>query len=209
MGKRRASSRRWFAKQSRDPYVRQRASQGYRSRSAYKLKEILARDRLVEAGDTVLDLGASPGGWSQTVQQIVGTRGLVIAVDRIPMAALAGVRIIQGDCCEKATIEKIQACLDERRPRLVLSDAAPNITGIRARDEANFLSLFESVYATARRFLVRDGAFIAKVFQYPGTDARVGDLKHSFAQVARRKPESSRAESREFYVVAKGFRIQR
>tara|TARA_Y100000590_G_C15468760_1_gene919335 strand:+ start:181 stop:804 length:624 start_codon:yes stop_codon:yes gene_type:complete len=204
---RRSTTRQWFRKQSSDPYVKQRDQNGYRSRAAFKLQEILRRDRLIHEGSYVLDLGASPGGWSQLAAAMVGPRGKVIATDVLPMEPVNGVHFVLGDCRESSTLDKIAAQFGERQVNLVMSDIAPNITGIRDVDEANCLRLAEVVREISKRVLVAGGAMLIKVFQFPGTDSYIADLKKSYASIHRRKPGSSRKDSREFYVVAKGFGI--
>jgi len=207
MASRRSTTRKWLRKQSSDPYVKQRDRDGYRSRAAFKLQEILRRDRLIRNGSYVLDLGASPGGWSQVAAAMVGPRGKVVAADLLPMEPVNGVNFVLGDCREPDTLDKIAAQLGERRANLVMSDIAPNITGIRDVDEANCLGLAEVVREISKRMLVGGGAMLIKLFQFPGTDSYIADLKKSYTSINRRKPESSRSDSRELYVVAKGFDI--
>ncbi|MBI2800545.1 MAG: RlmE family RNA methyltransferase [Gammaproteobacteria bacterium] len=204
---RRASSNRWYATQSRDPFVKRREAAGYRSRAAFKLKELIERDRLCRPGQVVLDLGASPGGWSQVVGPLVGPAGLVVAVDILPMPPIAHVNFICGDALDDSTEVAIKHLLGERLADLVLSDMAPNLSGIRASDEARSLALAEQALSVARNFLRLRGTLLMKLFQYAGTDAFVRTLSLHFERVARRKPEASRRQSNEFYVVATGFRL--
>ena len=205
MAKRRSVTKQWVHRQNTDPYVKQRDAAGYRSRAAFKLKEILTRDRLIRHGASVVDMGASPGGWSQIAAAAVGHTGTVISVDVLPMDALEGVRFIQGDCRDATVLADITAALGGRGADLVISDVAPNITGIRDRDEANFLELAATVSEFAATVLKPGGALVMKLFQYPGTDGYITDLKPMFTTINRRKPDSSRQASREFYVVGKGF----
>lgn len=207
MAKRRSSTKNWVRKQASDPFVKQRDAQGYRSRAAFKLKEILARDRLIRRGDSVLDMGASPGGWTQVAIAAVGPAGRVVAVDILPMEPVPGTSFIEGDCRDADTLHKIRTEFGDQPVDLVISDIAPNITGIRDADEANVLALAEVVRATGLELLAPGGAMLMKLFQFPGTDPFVRDLKNSFSSIARRKPDSSRSTSREIYVVAKGFSI--
>jgi 23S rRNA (uridine2552-2'-O)-methyltransferase len=207
MPRRRSTTRQWVRKQASDPYVKQRDAAGYRSRSAFKLKEILARDRIIDRGDHILDLGASPGGWTQVAVAAVGAQGRVVGVDLLAMEPVGGARFIEGDCRDAETHEKIRSQLGDRALDLVISDMAPNITGIRDVDEANFLELAEMVRELSTELLAPGGSMLIKLFQFPGTDCYVADLKQSFSSIVRRKPESSRRSSREFYVVAKGFGI--
>jgi 23S rRNA (uridine2552-2'-O)-methyltransferase len=207
MASRRSTTKQWVRKQAADPYVKQRIAEGYRSRAAYKLKEILGRDRLIRNGGYILDLGASPGGWSQVAAAAVGSSGKVVAVDILPMEPVSGVHFIEGDCRDADTIRKIRAQFGDRPADLVISDIAPNITGIRDLDEANFLELAEVISDISTQLLVANGAMLIKLFQFPGTEGYIADLKKSYSSIARRKPEASRRSSREIYVVAKGFGI--
>ncbi|HJP34808.1 MAG: RlmE family RNA methyltransferase [Gammaproteobacteria bacterium] len=204
---RRSSTRQWVRKQASDPYVKQRDAAGFRSRSAFKLKEILKRDRLITKGCSVLDLGASPGGWTQVALEAVGPRGMVVGVDLLPMDPVAGAHFIEGDCRETDMFRKIRSRFGERGVDLVISDIAPNITGIRDVDEANVLEIAGVVRELSTQLLVPQGSMLIKLFQFPGTDSYIADLKDRFSSIVRRKPESSRRTSREFYVVAKGFGI--
>jgi 23S rRNA (uridine2552-2'-O)-methyltransferase len=207
MGTRRSTTKNWVKRQAVDPYVKKRDAAGYRSRAAFKLKEILERDRLINKGGYVVDLGASPGGWSQVAVAAVGARGKVVAVDILPMETVPGAHFIEADCREPETLHKIAAFFGDRRADLVISDIAPNITGIRDVDEANFLELAEFVQDISVQMLNPGGAMLIKLFQFPGTDAYIANLNFFFASIARRKPDASRRASREFYVVAKGFKI--
>ncbi|TDJ69636.1 MAG: RlmE family RNA methyltransferase [Proteobacteria bacterium] len=207
MARRRSTTKQWVTRQAADPYVKQRNADGYRSRSAFKLKEILARDRILHEGDFVLDLGASPGGWTQVAIAGVGVKGRVVGVDLLAMEPVNGTRFIEGDCRDPDTRNKIRAAFGGRGANLVISDMAPNITGIRALDEANILALADTVNELASEFLIRGGSMLIKLFQYPGTDSYIADLNELYCSIARRKPASSRRTSREFYVVATGFGI--
>jgi 23S rRNA (uridine2552-2'-O)-methyltransferase len=204
---RRSTTQKWLRRQSSDPYVKQRLASGYRSRAAFKLKEILKRDRLLHAAGSVLDLGASPGGWTQVAVEAAGVKGKVLAVDILPMESVDGSHFIEGDCRESDTLHKIVRFFDDQRIDLVISDMAPNITGIRDVDEANFLELANIVQEIASRVLMPGGSMLIKLFHFPGTDDFVGGLRNTYSSIARRKPDSSRRTSREFYVVAKGFKI--
>ncbi|MBM4226646.1 MAG: RlmE family RNA methyltransferase [Gammaproteobacteria bacterium] len=204
---RRSSSNRWYQKQSSDPFVKRREQAGLRSRAAFKLEELLARDRLLKSGQVVLDLGATPGGWSQVVAPMVGPQGLVVAVDILPMEPLSGVTFIRGDATEAQVEEEIRAALAGRAVDLVISDMAPNLTGIRAVDEARSVLLAEQVLHLAQNFLRDGGTMIIKLFQHNDTEVFVREARQHFAAVARRKPAASRSQSREFYLVAAGFRL--
>ncbi|MEN9726885.1 MAG: hypothetical protein RL434_1251 [Pseudomonadota bacterium] len=204
---RRSSSNRWYRTQSTDPFVRRREQAGLRSRAAFKLEELLARDRLLKQGQVVLDLGATPGGWSQVVAPMVGPQGLVVAVDILPMEPLPGVTFIRGDATEAQVEEEIRAALGERAVDLVISDMAPNLTGIRAVDEARSVLLAEQVLHLAQNFLRDGGTMVIKLFQHNDTEVFVREARQHFAAIARRKPAASRSQSREFYLVATGFRL--
>lgn len=203
----RGSSNRWLQQQSNDPYVKRRIEDGLRSRAVFKLDELLAKDQLITRGNVVLDLGAAPGGWAERAAKLVGPRGKVIAVDLLDMEPVKDVHFIKGDVCDPVVLKQLIDLTSENAVHLVLSDMAPNITGIRDADEANFLDITDAVLEVASAVLRPGGAMILKMFQFPGTDAVVGDLKKQFSHVARRKPPASRKQSKEFYVVAKGYRL--
>ena len=202
----RADSSRWYQKQVSDPFVKAREKQGLRSRAAFKLTELIDRDRLLRPGAVVLDLGATPGGWSQIVGAAVGAKGLVVAVDILPMTHLAGVKFLLGDCREPETMAQIAELLEGRQADLVLSDMAPNLTGIRDTDEARSVELAEVALETAQQFLKPGGSMLIKMFQHADSDRFVVALRKHFERINRRKPAASRQASRDFYVVAAGFR---
>jgi len=200
------SSHRWLQEHVNDPYVKQAQKDGYRSRASYKLLELNERDRLIRPGMLVLDLGSAPGGWSQVAGRLVGDKGRVLATDILPMDAIRNVDFIQGDFTEEAVFNQILASLDGARPDLIISDIAPNISGIDSADQAASMYLVELALDMARRVLKLKGNFVAKVFQGVGSEAYLKELRRSFEKVAIRKPDASRRRSREVYVVAKGFR---
>lgn len=203
----RGSSRRWVQQQANDPYVKRRVEDGLRSRAAFKLEELLAKDKLVKPGATIVDLGAAPGGWAEMATKLVGARGKVIAVDLLEMQAIADVHFIQGDVCDPLVIGEIIDLAGEQAVDLVLSDMAPNITGIRDADEANFLDIADAVLEVTSGVLRPGGSLILKMFQFPGTEAFIGTLKKRFTKIARRKPPASRKQSKEFYVVGIGYKL--
>lgn len=203
---RKGTSSRWYQRQVSDPFVKAREQQGLRSRAAFKLTELIERDRLLRPGGVVLDLGASPGGWSQVAAPAVGPRGLVVAVDLLPMTPLPGVQFILGDCREATVIEAVATSLGDRAVDLVLSDMAPNLSGIRSADEARSLELMEVAFDACQRFLKPGGTLLVKAFQHEDTERFLRAQRNVFEKMARRKPAASRRESREFYVVASGFR---
>ncbi len=198
-----SSSNRWLERQSADKYVKQREQHGYRSRAAFKLMEINRREKLLRSDTRVLDLGAAPGGWTQVAAAIAAARGTVVAVDVLKMEPVEGAIVLEGDCRDASMMEKVASAFQNQPIDLVMSDMAPNITGIAIRDEAaaTELALMAIDFGTA--FLRPGGAFIIKLFQFAETDAVVDEIRRHFADVSRRKPDASRARSREFYVVAK------
>ena len=204
---RRSSSSRWYRTQSTDPFVQKREQAGLRSRAAFKLQEILDRDRLLRPGQVVLDLGAAPGGWSQVVAPRLGPQGRLVAVDILPMDPIAGVVFIRGDATEDAVVEQIREALEGRAVDLVISDMAPNLTGIRPVDEARSVVLAEQVLHIAKNFLRHGGTMVMKLFQHNDTEVFIREARRSFATLSRRKPAASRNQSREFYVVASGFQL--
>ena len=200
------SSARWLREHFTDEYVRRAQVEGYRSRAAYKLLEIHDRDRLLRPGMTVVDLGAAPGGWSQVATKLVGGQGRVIAMDLLPMEPLAGVEFIQGDFRETEVLERLLAALADRPIDLVLSDMAPNASGIKAVDQPRGLYLAELALDFAGRRLRPGGDFLVKAFQGEGFDAFLKSLRAAFVTVAPRKPRASRARSAEQYLLARNYR---
>ncbi|NKN31619.1 23S rRNA (uridine(2552)-2'-O)-methyltransferase RlmE [Marichromatium bheemlicum] len=199
------SSRRWLDRHVGDPFVKQAQQDGYRSRAAYKLLELQERDRLLAPGMRVVDLGAAPGSWSQVAARLVGTQGRVVALDLLPIDPLPGVEILQGDFREQAVLKQLERVLEEAPLDVVLSDMAPNITGTAVVDQARVMYLVELALELARVRLKPGGALAVKVFQGAGFDDYLRALRQSFSRVVTRKPKSSRSESREVYLVAKGF----
>ena len=203
---RRGSSSRWLQRQQSDPFVKQRNQHGYRSRAAYKLHELAHKDQLIRPGAAVLDLGASPGGWTQVAVEMAGPRGLIIAVDLLEMEAIVGATFIRGDCRDATVRAQVVAAVGGKLD-LVMSDMAPNITGLKDVDEAGMVELAEITLELAAELLRPGGGLLIKLFQFADTELLVKRMKSCFAQVSRRKPEASRAQSREFYVVAKQYGI--
>lgn len=200
------SSSRWLQEHVNDPYVKQAQKEGYRSRSSYKLLELNERDRLIRPGMRVLDLGSAPGGWSQVAAALVGSKGRVLATDILPMDPLKNVDFIQGDFREDSVLEAILGHLDGAQVDLIISDIAPNISGISSADQAASIYLLELALDMARRVLKPGGNFVAKLFQGAGSDDYLKELRGAFEKVAIRKPDASRPRSREVYVVARGFK---
>lgn len=189
-----------------DVWVQRAKAEGYRSRAAFKLMQLQERDRLLRPGMTVVDLGATPGGWSQVASKIVGPAGRVIAVDLLELEPLPGVRFIRGDFGEDSTLRQVEALLEGRAVDLVLSDMAPNMSGIGDVDQIRAIGLAELALDFACRALKPDGAFVVKVFHGAGFDDLVRAAKRSFKRVVVRKPEASRGRSSENYLLAQGLR---
>jgi len=200
------SSARWLREHFSDEYVRRAQQEGYRSRAVYKLLEIHDKDRLLRPGLTVVDLGAAPGGWSQLAVRLAARQGAVIALDILPIEPLTGVECIEGDFRETAVLDRLLAALNGRPVDLVMSDMAPNTSGIKAVDQPRGMYLAELALDFARRCLRPGGDFLVKVFQGEGYDAFLKDLRAAFATVAPRKPKASRARSAEQYLLARNYR---
>jgi len=196
------SSVRWLARQSSDPYVRKAQAQGFSSRAAFKLEEIQSRDHLIRPGMTVVDLGAAPGGWTQVAAGLVGSKGKVIALDLLPIEAPVGVHTIQGDFREPEIYAELLQILKGRSVDLVLSDMAPNWTGITSVDQPHAMALAELAEEFSMQVLATDGSFLVKVFQGEGLDLFRAQLKLHFSELKTRKPPASRSESREIYLLA-------
>jgi 23S rRNA (uridine2552-2'-O)-methyltransferase len=193
------SSKQWLRRHVTDSYVRKARAQGYRSRAAYKLLEIDARENLLRPGMTVLDLGAAPGGWSQVAAAKVKPGGRVVAIDLLPIAPISGVTVLQGDFREKMPLEGEKA-------DVVLSDVSPNLSGIGNVDQARALELSGAAIDLCRKALKPDGVFLTKAFQGEAFEELVASLKRSFAKVKVVKPPASRGESSETYVLARNLR---
>lgn len=199
------SSNRWLARQDKDPYVKQAKAAGYRARAAFKLIELDEKDRLLRPGLKVVDLGAAPGSWAQVAADKVGDSGRVIALDILPMDALPGVDILEGDFREQDVLEELEARVGEKVD-LVLSDMAPNLSGIVASDQARSMHLAELALDFARQWLAPNGRFVVKLFQGEGFDEFLRDARATFKTVRVRKPDSSRRESREVFLVGDGLK---
>jgi 23S rRNA (uridine2552-2'-O)-methyltransferase len=200
------TSRSWMQRHVADPFVRRARAEGYRSRAAFKLLEIAARDRLFAAGQVVVDLGAAPGGWSQVVAEHTGPGGRVVAIDLLDMAPLPGVTFVRGDFTAETVRRELERVLGGRPVDLVLSDLSPNLSGVAATDSARSIALAEDAVEFAAAHLRRDGALLVKTFQGAGFPALLRLVRERFAQVASRKPEASRARSSEMYLLARGPR---
>ena len=196
------SSARWLREHFQDPYVRQAQAEGLRSRAAFKLTELIERDRLLRPGMTVVDLGAAPGGWTQVVREALGDRGRVIALDVLPMQGIAGVDVLQGDFRDATVLARLEALLAGSPVDLVLSDMAPNMSGVALVDQARAMELAELALEFSRRWLRPGGSLLVKLFKGVGFDEFVRNLRRDFERVSMRKPKASRARSREVYALA-------
>jgi 23S rRNA (uridine2552-2'-O)-methyltransferase len=201
--KRTKTSKAWMMEHVTDPYVQLAKQEGYRSRASYKLLEIIERDHLLKPGMRVVDLGATPGGWSQVVAQKLAGQGKVIALDLLEMVPLAGVTFIQGDFREDAVLAELVKALDGRPVDLVISDMAPNLSGVGLVDQARAMHLAELALEFALQHLKPGGSFLVKVFQGDGFDEYIRTLREHFKQVATRKPKASRGRTNETFLLAK------
>lgn len=201
--KNKTSSRRWLKEHFSDPYVKKAQQEGLRSRAAYKLQELQKRDRLFKSGMTVIDLGAAPGGWSELVVKWVGSKGKVIALDILPMEPIEGVEFIQADFSENAQLEMLLQKLENKKVDWVISDMAPNMSGIDSVDQPRSMALAEVALDFSLRVLGTHGGFLTKVFQGEGFDAFLVEVRKHFNKVVIRKPDASRGRSREVYILAK------
>lgn len=206
MAARSKSSQRWLKEHFADPFVKKAQAEGMRSRAAYKLEELIERGRLLKPGMVVVDLGAAPGGWSQVLRRTLGARGRVLAIDILDMPAIAGVEFVHGDFRDQEALSKLEELLNEQPVDLVLSDMAPNMTGVDTVDQARAMHLSELARDFAQDHLKPGGNFLIKLFQGEGFDAYVLDLRRRYAKLAIRKPAASRRRSNEVYALATGKR---
>jgi 23S rRNA (uridine2552-2'-O)-methyltransferase len=201
------SSKSWLKEHFDDEYVRRSQQDGYRSRAVYKLIEIDKKDHLVKPGMTVIDLGAAPGGWSEYCVKKLGKNGTMVALDILPMEPIDGVAIVEGDFREDAVFEQLMAIMGNDKADLVISDMAPNISGMGSVDMPRAYYLCELALDLARQVLKPGGALLVKLFQGEGFEDYSKELKSSFSKVVMRKPKASRARSREIYALATGFKV--
>ena len=213
--KRSKSSRKWLDEHFNDDFVQRAQKEKYRSRAAYKLLEIQEKDKILKPGSVILDLGAAPGGWSQVAADIVcaeskGVKGVVIATDILPMEPIPEVTFIEGDFTEQACLDAIMAAVNTVKNAsqisLVMSDMAPNMSGIKGADQARAMYLAELAFELAQNVLCVKGDFLVKVFQGEGFDNFLKNLRLHFEKVVSRKPKASRARSREIYLLARGYK---
>ena len=200
------TSRAWMREHINDPYVQKAKAEGYRSRAAYKLMEMDKKDRLLVPGQLLVDLGASPGSWSQVAVAKIGSKGRVLALDLLPMEPMPGVQFIQGDFREQEVLDALRTALGGRKADLVISDLAPNISGIPMSDQARSIYLCELALDFARQCLKPGGSLLVKVFQGAGFAEFLAAMRKAFVKVGSRKPEASRGRSSEMYLLGKGFK---
>jgi 23S rRNA (uridine2552-2'-O)-methyltransferase len=205
MAKRRGT-RNWMAEHVRDPYVRKAQVDGYRSRATYKLLELDDKHRLLRSGMTVVDLGAAPGGWSQLAASRVGASGMVVALDRLAMDPVEGVQVLEADFEEESGLAALLEALPDGRADLVMSDMAPNLSGVRGADQARASALAELALDLTEQVLRPGGALVVKLFHGEGFDAWVAAARKRFRRVAVRKPDASRSRAREVYAVCEDYR---
>jgi len=198
------TSKQWMREHVNDPFVQLAQKEGYRSRAAYKLLEIDAKDHLLKPGAVVVDLGATPGGWSQVAAGKVGRNGKVIALDLLPLDPLAGVDFIQGDFRDDNVLKQLEDLLQNRLVGLVISDMAPNISGVSSADQARAMHLAELAMEFALEHLEPEGCFLVKVFQGVGFEDYFKLMRENFARVVSRKPKASRDRSSELYLLGIG-----
>lgn len=198
------TSKQWMREHVNDPFVQLAQKEGYRSRAAYKLLEIDTKDRLLKPGTVVVDLGATPGGWSQVAAARVGRGGKVIALDLLPLDPLAGVDFIQGDFREEAVLKRLEEFLQGKPVGLVISDMAPNMSGVASADQARAMHLAELAMEFALEHLKQEGSFLVKVFQGAGFEEFIKLMRSRFVRVVTRKPKASRDRSSEVYLLGSG-----
>ena len=204
--KRTRTSNAWLREHVNDPYVQRAKAEGYRSRASFKLMQIDDRDRLIRPGEVVVDLGATPGGWSQVVAKRQKGNGRVIALDLLEMDPMHGVDFIQGDFREESVLKTLETMLAGAKVGLVLSDMAPNISGVVVSDQARVMHLAELGLDFSRAWLKPDGAFLVKVFQGYGYEDFVKEMRKVFLVVSTRKPDASRDRSPEVYLLGRGLK---
>ena len=203
------NSRDWVQRHLSDPYVKRAQAEGFRSRSVYKLTEIDAKEKLVKPGMTVVDLGSAPGGWSQWVVKEVGSKGKLVAIDLLDMEPITGVHFIKADFSDDAGLNAVIAAIggEAAKVDLVISDMAPNLTGVVITDQARLFALGELAMEFAVKFLKPNGVFLVKVFQGEGFEPYVKTLRSHFKRVAAKKPDASRGESRETFLMARELKL--
>ena len=204
-----AKNRNWFDKHLNDMYVLKSKTEGYRSRASYKLLEILQGKNLIQRNDVVVDLGSAPGGWSQVARKFVGSKGRVLALDILDMSSIPGVDFICGDFNDEEVYRKLAFQVEDEEVNVVISDIAPNISGIAAIDLPKHFGLVELAFEFCRQYLCEGGSFIVKLFQGEGFDEFVRESRKCFVNVKLVKPKASRRTSREVYMVGTGFKFEK
>ena len=204
-----AKNRNWFDKHLNDMYVLKSKTDGYRSRASYKLLEILQGKNLIQRNDVVVDLGSAPGGWSQVARKFVGSKGRVLALDILDMSSIPGVDFICGDFNDEEVYRKLVCQVENEKVNVVISDIAPNISGIAAIDLPKHFGLVELAFEFCRQYLCEGGSFIVKLFQGEGFDEFVRESRKCFVNVKMVKPKASRTMSREVYMVGTGFKFEK
>ena len=200
------SSSRWLQEHFSDPFVKRAQAEGWRSRAVFKLDELIEREKLLKPGMCVVDLGAAPGGWSQMVRERLGDSGRIVALDILPMQGIGGVDFILGDFREASVLQQLEDVLGGMRVDLVLSDMAPNMSGVGAVDQDRSMVLAELAADFASNHLKAGGSFLTKLFQGQGFDEYIRRLRSQYAQVSIRKPKASRSRSNEVYAMASAKR---
>jgi 23S rRNA (uridine2552-2'-O)-methyltransferase len=204
---RKSSSKAWLKEHHNDPYVKQSKIDGYRSRAVYKLLELQTRDKLFKQGMIVLDLGAAPGGWSQVLSKTIGKNGRILAIDLLPIEPIPRVECLQGDFLDDALIEKLAFMLNQKKIDWVLSDMAPNMSGINSIDQPKIMCLAEHALQFSLDHLNATGGFLIKIFQGEGFDEFLKLIRQHFKEVSVRKPKASRDRSREIYIIARKLKV--
>jgi len=197
----------WMAEHVNDPWVKEATRQGYRSRAAFKLIELAAKDKLLHPGMRIVDLGAAPGSWTQVLRERSGSSASIVAIDLLPMAPIAGVTFVQADFREEEGLKKLESALGGHKLDLVVSDLSPNLSGVEAADQARSVHLGELALEFATAWLQPGGDLVVKAFQGEGFMALRRAMEERFSKVYVRKPQASRDRSREVYVVAKGLKV--
>ncbi|PHS70647.1 MAG: 23S rRNA (uridine(2552)-2'-O)-methyltransferase RlmE [Methylophaga sp.] len=200
------SSHDWLKEHFDDHYVKMAQKAGYRSRATFKLEEIDKKDKLIRSGMAIVDLGSAPGGWSDYALRKMASKGMVVALDILPMTPLTGVHFIEGDFREDTVLDELNAVLNGQQIDLVLSDMAPNITGVDSIDQPSSMYLVELALGFALTNLSKQGCFLVKVFQGEGFDTFLRAMRDGFQKVVTRKPAASRARSREVYLLGRGLK---
>ena len=207
MPKRSKSSARWLAEHANDEFVKRAVAEGWRSRAVFKLQQIQETERLLRPGARLVDLGAAPGGWSQYAARIVGGKSRIVATDILPMDAIPGVEFVQGDFREAAVVAQVLECVGAAKVDLVLSDMAPNMSGIDAVDQPRSMYLAELALEFADQVLAPGGDLLVKLFQGAGFEQIIRDARRRYGRVLTKKPKASRTRSPEIYLLARQFRM--